>query len=247
MRRVLIRKKWVVATLVMCILLLGACGKKANTTTSHQESKVVKKSELPKNVKSSDWNLVLVNSDHKLKQELNFKQVTDGSIVINTKIESALNEFVAAASKAGYKASLVSGYRSISYQKEVYADSIQSYENSEKSVSEAEKLTKEYVAAPGSSEHHTGLAVDIMSSNWYAQHGDLDNSSEKDKGQKWLMDHAVDYGFILRFPKNKEKSTKIDYETWHFRYVGKDNAKYIVKHNLSLEEYITLLNKEDKK
>ena len=77
----MIRKKWMVVTLAMCILFLGACGKKADTTSTHQESKVVKKSELPKNVKSNDWNLVLVNSDHKLKQELDFKQVTDGSIV----------------------------------------------------------------------------------------------------------------------------------------------------------------------
>ncbi|MHC9536525.1 M15 family metallopeptidase [Dellaglioa sp. BT-FLS60] len=243
------KKKWMMTALAMCVLLLGACGKKENSAPSHQEVKVTKKShksDLPKNVKASDWNLVLVNSDHKLTKELGFTQVIDGNVVVNKKIENALNEFAAAASAAGYKASLVSGYRSISYQKEVYSDSIKSYEKAGKSVTEAKKLTKEYVAAPGSSEHHTGLAVDIMSSNWYAKHGDLDNSSAKDKGQKWLINHAVDYGFILRFPKDKEKSTKIDYETWHFRYVGKVNAKYMVKHNLSLEEYVALLNEKGK-
>lgn len=246
MRHILTRRKWMMMAVMMCALLIGACGKKTDTIPSHKTVKVTQKSELPKGVKANDWNLILVNSEHKLKQELDFKQKIDGNVIVNSKIESALNDFVSAANKAGYKASLVSGYRSISYQKEVYADSIKSYENSGKSVAEAKQLTKEYVAEPGSSEHHTGLAVDMMSSNWYAKHNDLDNSSETDKGQKWLINHAVNYGFILRFPKDKEKSTKIDYETWHFRYVGKSNAKYIVKHHLSLEEYIDLLNKAGK-
>ena len=118
-----------------------------------------------------------------------------------------------------------SGYRSYDYQKKVYdalVDKI-GYDNAISRVSK-----------PGCSEHQTGLAIDIayIRNNKY-----IDNCKEDDLEIKWLLNNSYKYGFILRYPKDKEHITGYIYEPWHYRYVG-DAAKYIYENNLTLEEYL---------
>ena len=100
-----------------------------------------------------------------------------------------------------------------------------------------EEEAAKWVAIPGTSEHNTGLATDIVSSDWYTYNSDLEQSFEETDTFKWLYEHCADYGFILRFPKGKESVTGIVYEPWHYRYVGKDVAKYIMENDLTLEEF----------
>ena len=88
-------------------------------------------------------------------------------------------------------------------------------------------------AKPGHSEHQTGLAVDIMGSN-----NDYNLFAES-KEFEWMKNNAYKYGFILRYPEHKENITGFKYEPWHYRYVGKDVAKYIYENKLSLEEYFS--------
>ena len=90
------------------------------------------------------------------------------------------------------------------------------------------------VAAPGTSEHELGLAVDIYSS----ENIELDESQEDTETQQWLMEHCYEYGFILRYPKDKSEITGIIYEPWHYRYVGVDAAMDIRDSGLCLEEYL---------
>ena len=90
------------------------------------------------------------------------------------------------------------------------------------------------VAAPGTSEHELGLAVDIFSE----ENTILDESQERSETQQWLMEHCWEYGFILRYPKDKSEITGIIYEPWHYRYVGVDAAKDITENDLCLEEYL---------
>ncbi len=95
-----------------------------------------------------------------------------------------------------------------------------------------------YSAKPGFSEHHTGLALDISDS----VHG-LTNNLASSNTYKWLINNSYKFGFILRYPKDKENITMYNYEPWHFRYVGTDAALIIYENNLTLEEYL-LLNVE---
>lgn len=92
------------------------------------------------------------------------------------------------------------------------------------------------MARPGTSEHQTGLACDITD-----QYYELKNSSLEDTAlYRWMSKHCQDYGFIVRYPKDKEDVTGIIYEPWHFRYVGKEAAGYIMEHDLCLEEFLDL-------
>ena len=96
--------------------------------------------------------------------------------------------------------------------------------------------TKEEIALTGASEHHTGLAVDIVGKN----HQGLDKSQASTKEAIWLNEHAAEYGFILRFPQDKVAITGISYESRHFRYVGEEAAKFMKENNLCLEEFVEL-------
>ena len=120
-------------------------------------------------------------------------------------------------------------------QKELYDNSIQKYLKQGKTQAEAEKLTEEYINKPGASDHNLGLAVDF---NY------VDNKFEDLDGFKWLQENAENFGFILRYPKDKEDITKISYESWHWRYVGEDHAKKMNELNMCLEEYIEYLQYE---
>lgn len=95
-----------------------------------------------------------------------------------------------------------------------------------------------WVALPGRSEHQTGLSLDIVAVDYPV----LDVTQERRKEQQWLMKNSWKYGFILRYPKDKTSITKIGYEPWHYRYVGRKAAREMKKKNLCLEEYIDKLN-----
>ncbi len=255
--REMLRKVWTGLALVTIVGALSGCGTtkttatKATATSSQKTTKTQTKrqkliSALPKGVKSTDSDLVVVNEWHK-HSEMTFDKSSVNGIAVRSSIVKPLEAFIAGAKKAGYPATIVSGYRSVAYQQEVWDQSIQTYENQGKTAKEALKLTKEYVAVPRASEHETGLAADIMNTTWYNNHGNqLLSSSDKAKGQQWLINHAADYGFVLRFTKAGEKSTGIDYESWHFRYVGKASAQFMTKHNLTLEQYVSLLQAREK-
>ena len=99
---------------------------------------------------------------------------------------------------------------------------------------EAETEAGIWIAPPGTSEHQTGLAADIVSLDYQM----LDEEQENTPEQKWLMENSYKYGFILRYPRDKTEITKIGYEPWHYRYVGVEAAKEIFENLLCLEEYL---------
>ena len=215
---------------------------KTTQTDSKKDNKKTK-SDLPSDAKVSDWNLVLVNKFHPLKEEINFNHVdvTDGkTITVDERIKEALEAFMQGARDNGYDVEYVSGYRSIEDQTAIYNNSIEENMANGMSEEEAKEATESLINPPGSSEHATGLAVDIAGSDALAAYPALQAEMNQFDSQKWLIDHAVDYGFILRYPQGEEakKQTGIDYEAWHFRYVGKENAKYIKDKKITLEQYI---------
>ncbi len=132
---------------------------------------------------------------------------------------------------------VVSGHRTYEYQERNYNNEVSVYRNQGYSEEEARRLAAEWVAVPGTSEHHLGLAVDIIdTASWV-----LDESQEDLEGQKWLMENCWKYGFILRYPKGTKSETGINYEPWHYRYLGRELAKEVHDSGLTLEGYIKSL------
>ena len=135
----------------------------------------------------------------------------------------AFVEMARAAEDENLTITALSTYRSYDYQIDLY----KRYERND-----GREKADTYSGRAGHSEHQTGLAVDI-----YDSEKDYTNF-ERTNEYKWMLDNAHKYGFILRFPKDKEKETGYQFESWHYRYVGKKIAKYIKENNISFEEYI---------
>ncbi|MBR4472858.1 MAG: M15 family metallopeptidase [Oscillospiraceae bacterium] len=130
---------------------------------------------------------------------------------------------------------ICSAYRTQEYQEMLYENKVVRVMDEERiGYEDALKEAATVVAVPGTSEHQTGLAADIMDEVYPY----LNEWQEYTDAQQWLMEHAPDYGFILRYPPDASDITGIIYEPWHYRYVGEKFAKEISKRGLTLEEYV---------
>ena len=138
---------------------------------------------------------------------------------------NALEKLFAGAAKKGYQLKGVSAYRSYDRQKQIYNNNVRN-----RGTTKTDKVS----AVPGSSEHQTGLSIDVSCNSVNCT---LEKSFGKTPEGKWLRDHCHKYGFIIRYPQNKSKITGYSYEPWHIRYVGKNLAKHLYKNDLTLEEY----------
>lgn len=188
---------------------------------------------------------ILVNKDNKIKDSY-FKRVKLIDITDKdgkpTKIEEETYNNYQQLEKCLLSKNIIIGidsaYRSIEEQQELYNEFLEKY---------GKDYTEQYVALPTTSEHHTGLAIDISIKEngvW------LDSDEHLEEKYQEIHKCLKDFGFILRYPKNKEKITSYQYEPWHIRYVGKFVANIIYENNYTLEEYLTsyggivLINKE---
>lgn len=186
----------------------------------------------------SDWNLILVNKQHPVPEDYSFPM---GSISKNMKCDARillrLQQMMEAAGKENITLSIKSPYRNEQRQEYLFNKKIKTYMKAKMSYLQAYKETAQVVTLPGSSEHQIGLALDIVSSKYSLLEQEF---GETDAGI-WLEAHAHEYGFIVRYPKDKEDITGIEYEPWHFRYVGVPAATYIYENHLTLEEFVQLL------
>lgn len=182
----------------------------------------------------TDWRLTLANYENLLPENFTVKvENIDKTRQFDARAIGELNDMMNQMKKDGITNIWIqSAYRSVARQKELYDASVKKYLQEGKTQEEAEKLTNEYINKPGSSDHNLGLAVDFNK---------VDNGFEKLDGFKWLQKNAENYGFVLRYPKDKEDITKIAYESWHWRYVGVEHAKKMNELNMCLEEYIKYL------
>lgn len=146
-----------------------------------------------------------------------------------------LKEMFQAAQQDGHTLFAVSGYRSYKRQQQVFQAEVSS---------KGDKAAREAVAFPGTSEHQTGLAMDISSES---QSYELTSAFGETPEGKWLMKNAHQFGFILRYMKGKEAITKYEYESWHYRYVGKDAATIIYQHDWTLEEFFDHVHELEQK
>ena len=188
----------------------------------------------PKTADINDWRLTLVNYENELPEDFDIELADiDSTRQFDARAINELNRMMTRMRKDGITNIWVqSAYRSISHQRNLFNEKVQSYMKQGKTKEQAEELTMQTINKPGTSEHNLGLAVDFNYVNY---------EFESTKAFKWLENNAEDYGFILRYPKEKEDITKVNYEPWHWRYVGVNNAKEINKLDMCLEEYIDYL------
>lgn len=157
---------------------------------------------------------------------------------------NALVEMLADAKSAGYSdLILYSGYRTYASQKNKYETRTQKYLDQGYSQEQAEAKAGEYIAPPGSSEHHTGLAADVCSSKIVSKYGYLSEEFDSTAEFKWLSNHCAEYGFILRYRADAEDITGFLYEPWHYRYIGVDHAVACTELGITYEEYHEMIVK----
>lgn len=251
-------KKYGLITLLLIIVFLGivsgykyfklSLGNKDSSNINALENNNSKESVKNIKVELEELNkiknnpyMILVNKDNKLsgdhipenlvKSNIEFQSHIE-TRQLDKKVSDSAKEMFEAAKEEGITLLGASGYRAYTIQKNMF----------DKRVKEiGETKAAEYLAPPGSSEHQTGFAIDILSKD----HNSLNSEFEKTKAFKWLRENSYKYGFILRYPKDKEEVTKFKYEPWHYRYIeNKKVAEYIMTNSISLEEYIIELDEK---
>lgn len=186
---------------------------------------------------ADDWNLILVNKQHPIPDDYelslgNIKTVK-GTMKCDERIIEELLSMMQAASDHDVMLAICSPYRDLNYQETLFNRKIEAYMKKGMSYMDAYTLSSQAVTVPGSSEHQIGLAIDIISDDYVT----LDEGFAETAAGKWLAQHSYEYGFILRYPEGKEDITGIEFEPWHFRYVGKKAAEIITKEGITLEEF----------
>ena len=183
----------------------------------------------------NSWEFVLVNDNNRLDSTFAPPEVitvSSSQCPIDSRIEEPLMKMAQDCMDAGLNVYLSSGYRSYSEQA---ANFTRVCNNN--GVADGKDANGFYITMPaGASEHQSGLAVDITDVYYPIK----DSSLENTETFKWLKEHCTEYGFILRFPSDKQDITGVMYEPFHFRYVGVEAAKYITENNLCLEEFVAL-------
>ena len=228
--------------LLLLSVLITGCPKKDDQVITQKISISTKKNSVKslnnaskeKPSKTEYENLMLVNKEHKIPADFipNLTDVGNG-FKFDENAAQYLTAMLTDANKDGINLFIISSYRSTERQSQNFNNNVNKLKALGLSEQDAYNETTKYFAEPGFSEHSIGLAVDLNS---------LEPSFENTKEFNWLQNNAATYGFILRYPKNKEDVTKIAYEPWHYRYVGKKHALIITSKHLTLEEYLQNIN-----
>lgn len=236
--------------LILCLIFIVSYGyekeyyndKKCSINQKNVEDiKVIQDESTVETTSTNEFKkLVLVNKNKKIPEGyiVNLKSLNNKRNSIADFIYDDLSDMLTDGSNKGLSFWVASGYRSSESQQNILDETINENINKGMTYEQACKEATKLVMPAGYSEHETGLALDITSSSYL----NLDEKQENTEENKWLRENCYKYGFILRYPKEKEKITGIDYEPWHFRYVGKEAAEYITKNKITLEEYLEKTN-----
>lgn len=157
-----------------------------------------------------------------------------GDKLIEKNTGKQLKKMLAAAKQDYIELKIISAFRTIPYQQKLWEESVNSQLAKGLSYEQANFVVGKTLALPGCSEHNTGLAIDFGRENA----DDVEEDFYKSAQAKWLSENASRFGFILRYPRLKEHITGIDYEPWHYRYVGREIAEIIKQSGICFEEFL---------
>ena len=183
-----------------------------------------------------DWQLLLVNPWHTVPEGYEIKLATlSNGLQVDERIYDDLDDMLSDCREADLNPIVCSAYRTEATQTRLYRTKVARVRASGVPEDRVEAEAARWVAKPGTSEHQTGLALDIVAASYQI----LDEKQEDTAEQQWLMENSWKYGFILRYPSEKSDITGIGYEPWHYRYVGKAAAADIYRTGVCLEEYLS--------
>ncbi|MEG1427441.1 MAG: M15 family metallopeptidase [Oscillospiraceae bacterium] len=183
--------------------------------------------------KTEEWSLILVNGQHAIPQPYDFYPSFYDTEAVDSRIFDLLVAMMKSAEKNGISLWIASGFRDVETQTAILENAVENRMNEyEMDRDTAMTNALKTIALPGYSEHHTGLAVDFNT---------VSVDFEETEAYHWLSKYAAEYGFVQRYPEEKEEITGINYEPWHYRYVGKTHAREMKEKNYCLEEYIAYL------
>ena len=190
-------------------------------------------------LEDEDWSLILVNSNNPIPEDhsISLTELSNGQSV-DSRIYPDLQKMFDDMREQGTYPVVGEGYRTRESQQQMMNDKIQAYIREGFNEKSAKSLAEAAVAAPGTSEHELGIAVDINADK---------ARSSNDEVYEWLAENAYKYGFIQRYPPGKSGITGIDYEPWHYRYVGISHAEKIYSGGICLEEYLENYEMEKEK
>ena len=211
------------------LLLATSGGKQPQAQSVPPRAAVSAAPESGSLIKIRDRSLVLVSPAAKLPDWYKPNLVSAFGIEMDTSVEAPYTAMRATAAKDGISLWISSGYRSNERQNELFEREVELYQKTYSVRSVAEAYAARSVARPGCSEHATGLALDLNG---------VRDDFDKTPAFRWMDAHAQQYGFILRYPKDKQEITQIKYEPWHYRFVGVKNAVAMKVSGQCLEEYL---------
>ncbi len=227
----------IITLVCSAIYITNLLNNDAKATDNTTNAVISTSNEAQSKQKKEEWNLRLVNEQNPLPEDFVIETSSlPNGLEVDSRIYENLTLLLNDAKEQGFEMVVCSAYRSIDYQNELFAKEVMSYMSQGYSPSGALNMAKTAVAIPGTSEHNSGLAIDIVP----LSHQTLDEAVEQTEEIKWLMENCQNYGFILRYPKGKSQVTGIIYEPWHYRYVGVEAAKEIMQKGITLEEYLNL-------
>jgi D-alanyl-D-alanine carboxypeptidase len=206
----------------------------SDESASSEETDAAASAESPS---LDDWRLVLVNPWNVLDSEPDVPLVmTSYGYQVDERIVPDLDAMINAAADDGVSLLICYGYRTFAQSQALFEKQVnrQLEANPSYTYDQAVEAAKLWVAPPGTSDHHTGLALDIVTPSNQV----LDDNFANTDAAKWMEAHGWEYGFVIRFPADKTDKTGIAYESWHLRYVGRDNAAIMHEKNYCLEEYV---------
>lgn len=181
------------------------------------------------------WALILTNAKYPIPEDYTaeLKELPGTGQSVDVRIYDATVQMLSDMKEEGLHPIVCSAYRTLDRQEILFNRKVKTLVRRGHTMEEAYKEAQHVLSIPGSGEHCLGLAVDIYSRSYQK----LEEGFENTKEGKWLREHCAEYGFILRYEKGKEDITGINYEPWHFRYVGVKAARYMMEKGISLEEF----------
>lgn len=189
-----------------------------------------------KTQEAGDWALLLVNREHPLDESYSCELVSvRKGVQVDARILEALTQMLSDAESLGYDLLVCSAYRPRERQAQLFEKALKKGLKNGLSEADAEIYALKLHARPGQSEHETGLCVDVVPQDQQV----LNSSLEKREEEQWLAAHCAEYGFILRYPRGAEEITGVEFEPWHYRYVGNEPALEIMERGITLEEYLS--------
>ena len=181
------------------------------------------------------WCLILTNAEYPVPEdyEVELEAIPGTEQSVDKRIYEPLMAMIGDMKAQGLSPIVCSGYRTLDKQEKLFNRKVLSFVKAGHTKEESYNLARQTISIPGSGEHCLGLAVDFYTRRYHK----LERAFEDTPESKWLVEHAQDYGFVMRYGENKTDITGIQYEPWHYRYVGVEAAKYMKDNELSLEEF----------